>query len=51
MARPSELNPAIDGDLEVIIDKATAPLPGDRYAVCQEFKDALENYARVRGVR
>jgi serine/threonine-protein kinase len=49
-ARPSEINPSIDGDLEAIIFKAIAALPENRYANCLEFKSALEMYVRNRGL-
>ena len=49
-ARPSELNPSIDSGLEAIIQKAIAPLPGDRFDDCLEFKKQLEAYARSRSM-
>ena len=49
-ARPSEINPSINSDLEVIILKAIASLPENRFADCMEFKVALEAYARNYGL-
>lgn len=49
-ARPSELNSAIDRELESIIGTATASLPANRFADCLEFKVALETYTRTRGL-
>ena len=43
-ARPSEINPAITGELERIILKAVAADPADRFGDCLEFKKALEAY-------
>jgi len=45
-ARPSEINPSIDSDLEAIILKAMAAQPENRFADCLEFKTALEAYVR-----
>lgn len=50
-ARPSEINPAIDGKLEAIILKAIAAHPENRFADCYEFKSALETYARASGLQ
>jgi serine/threonine-protein kinase len=50
-ARPSEINPLLDSDLEAIIFKATAALPDRRFADCLEFKTILEAYTRKRGLR
>ena len=49
-ARPSELNPAIDRELESIIGTATASLPANRFADCLEFKVELETYIRTRNL-
>lgn len=49
-ARPSELNPAIDRELESIIGTATASLPTNRFADCLEFKVELETYIRTRNL-
>ncbi len=49
-ARPSEVNPAIDQELEEIICKAIAPLVDNRFADCQEFKAGLEEYTRTRSL-
>lgn len=48
--RPSELNPAIDVELEAIMQKAIAPLPRDRFDDCLAFKKQLEFYARSRSM-
>lgn len=45
-ARPSEINPSINSELESIIFKAIAPARENRFASCLEFKKALETYAR-----
>ena len=49
-ARPSELNPSIDSELEAIILKAMAPLAENRFDDCLAFKDQLEIYARKRSL-
>jgi len=49
-ARPSEINPSIEHDLEAIIFKAIAPHPQNRFADCLEFKTALEAYVRKSGM-
>jgi serine/threonine-protein kinase len=49
-AKPSEVNPAINCELEAIIYKAIAPLPDHRFADCQEFKAGLEAYIRKHGL-
>ncbi len=43
-ARPSEINPSINRNLEEIICKAIASRPQNRFADCLEFKTALEAY-------
>lgn len=48
--RPSEVNPAVDRELELIISTATASLPGNRFADCLEFKVELETYIRTRSL-
>jgi serine/threonine protein kinase len=45
-ARPSEINPSINNDLEAIIFKAIAAHPDNRFADCMEFKTVLETYVR-----
>lgn len=50
-ARPSEINPALDQQLEAVILRATAADPEERFATCPEFNRALEAYARTRGLR
>jgi len=49
-ARPSEINPSINSELEAIILKAIASLPENRFADCLEFKVVLEAYARNNGL-
>jgi serine/threonine-protein kinase len=49
-ARPSEVNPAVDRELESIIATATASQPGNRFADCLEFKVELETYIRTRSL-
>ncbi|MDA8430014.1 MAG: serine/threonine-protein kinase [Geobacteraceae bacterium] len=49
-ARPSEINPLINSDLEAIIFKAIATHPDNRFADCREFKAALEGYVRHSGL-
>jgi serine/threonine-protein kinase len=49
-ARPSEINPLINRDLEAIILKATTGSPDRRFADCLEFKTALEFYVRKNGI-
>ena len=49
-ARPSELNPAIDSELEAILYKAIASHPDNRFADCLAFKRQLESYARSRSL-
>lgn len=46
IARPSEINPSIDRDLEAIITKAIAAHPNNRFVDCLEFKTSLETYVR-----
>jgi serine/threonine-protein kinase len=47
-AKPSEINPSIDSDLEAIIHRAIATNPDNRFLDCQEFKAELEAYLRAR---
>jgi serine/threonine-protein kinase len=49
-ARPSEVNPAVDRELESIIATATASQPGNRFADCLEFKVELETYISTRSL-
>lgn len=49
-ARPSEINPAINSELEGIIFKAIASQLENRFADCREFKAALEAYGRNNGL-
>jgi serine/threonine-protein kinase len=46
IAKPSEINPLIHSELEMIILKAMASQPDRRFSDCHEFKLALEAYAR-----
>lgn len=48
-AKPSEINPSINRDLEAIILKAIAVHPDNRFADCLEFKTVLEAYVRNNG--
>jgi eukaryotic-like serine/threonine-protein kinase len=48
-ARPSEINPSINSELEAIILKAMATNPNNRFADCLEFKTALEACVRKSG--
>jgi len=50
-ARPSEINSSINSELEVIIIKAIAANPDNRFADCMEFKTVLENYVRNNGLK
>jgi serine/threonine protein kinase len=50
-ARPSEINPAINSELEAIIFKAISAHPDNRFADCVEFKTALEAYVRNNGLK
>lgn len=49
-ARPSEINPSINSDLEAIIITALAAHPENRFADCLEFKRELETYVRSSGL-
>ncbi len=49
-ARPSEINPSINSELEAIIVKAIAVRPENRFADCLEFKTRLEAYLRNCGL-
>ncbi len=46
--RPSQLNPAVTGALDRIVEKATAFHQEDRYASAREFKADLEEYRTHR---
>jgi serine/threonine-protein kinase len=48
-ARPTEINPLINSELETIILKAISSQPQNRFADCLEFKAVLEAYARKTG--
>ena len=49
-ARPSEINPSINCELEAIIYKAVAAHPKNRFSDCLEFKTVLEAYVRNNGL-
>jgi serine/threonine-protein kinase len=44
--KPSELNRALDRDMDKIIGRATAYAPEQRYATCQDFIKDLKWYKR-----
>ena len=44
--KPSELNPRLNRDMDIIVQKATAFDPDQRYAVCRDFKNDIEEYQR-----
>ncbi|MDY6791844.1 MAG: serine/threonine-protein kinase [Thermodesulfobacteriota bacterium] len=44
--KPSELNPGLNRDMDIIVQKATAFDPDERYAVCRDFINDLEEYRR-----
>jgi len=46
--RPSQLNPAVTGALDRIVQKATAFHPEERYGSAREFKADLEEYRARR---
>jgi serine/threonine-protein kinase len=46
LKKPSEVNPAIDQEIDRIIDKATAFEPDQRYGSGRDFLDDLEQYQR-----
>ena len=50
-ARPSEINSSINSELEIIIIKAIAANPDNRFADCMEFKTVLENYVHNSGLK
>lgn len=49
-ARPAQVNPLINKQLEAIILKAIATLPENRFTDCGEFKTELETYVRMSGL-
>jgi serine/threonine-protein kinase len=49
-ARPSEINPLINSELEAVIFKAIAAHPDNRFVDCHEFKTTLEAYVRNSGL-
>jgi eukaryotic-like serine/threonine-protein kinase len=51
IARPAEINPSINSELESIILKAIASNYQHRFANCLEFKKALEVYTRNEGLK
>jgi eukaryotic-like serine/threonine-protein kinase len=50
-ARPAEINPSINSELESIILKAIASNSQHRFTNCLEFKTALERYVRTGGLK
>ena len=48
LKKPSEVNPAVDSEMDRIIQKATAFDPSRRYATCREFLNDLETYEKQR---
>lgn len=44
--KPSELNPGLNQDMDIIVQKATAFDPDQRYAICRDFINDLEEYQR-----
>jgi len=44
--KPSELNPRLNRDMDIIVQKATAFDPDQRYAVCRDFINDLEEYQK-----
>jgi serine/threonine-protein kinase len=48
-ARPTEINPLINSELESIILKAISSQPQNRFVDCLEFKAVLEAYMRKTG--
>jgi serine/threonine protein kinase len=48
---PSQLVPALKGDLEIMLLKALRREPQERYATIDQFSDDLENYLESRPIR
>ncbi|MCU0594945.1 MAG: serine/threonine protein kinase [Desulfobacterota bacterium] len=46
MRRPSEMNPKVFPDMDRIVFKAISFDPGDRFASCAEFRQALFDYQK-----
>ncbi len=44
--KPSEMNPALHSDMDIIIFKATARDPLNRFRSCKEFAEALKKYKK-----
>ena len=44
--KPSELNPRLNRDMDIIVQKATAFDPDQRYTICRDFINDLEEYQR-----
>ncbi|MBW2606302.1 MAG: serine/threonine protein kinase [Deltaproteobacteria bacterium] len=44
--KPSELNPKLNQDMDIIVQKATAFDPDQRYAICLDFINDLKEYQR-----
>jgi len=48
---PRRLNPAVPDELEIILLKATAKHPGERYATAQELADDLSRFLEDKPIR
>ena len=48
--QPSEVNPVLKKEMDIIVSKATARDPSQRYSTCREFLDDLEAYQRQYAV-
>jgi tetratricopeptide (TPR) repeat protein/tRNA A-37 threonylcarbamoyl transferase component Bud32 len=48
---PSKLQPALGGDLEMILMKALRKEPHERYSSVEQFSQDLENYLEYRPIR
>jgi tRNA A-37 threonylcarbamoyl transferase component Bud32/tetratricopeptide (TPR) repeat protein len=48
---PSKLQPALRGDLEMILLKALRKEPQERYSSVEQFSEDLENYLEYRPIR
>jgi len=51
IVRPSKLAPGLNGDLELIVQKALRVEPQERYATVEKLSDDLENYLESRPIR
>ena len=48
---PAEIEPALKGDLEIILLKALKKEPAERYGTIEQFSEDLENYLCSRPIR